>query len=347
MATSDQDQHRPWTKPAARSLLKRQIPRGLTRHLELTGDWAPPEILTFNRRSCVAKITNGDTDFIVKIVSPNSTASAEQQFDALAQMREYDPEQRFLAVPEPLFLMPKRQAVVMEWIAGPTLEAMLLGDEASTEARRDAIAGAIRWIAALHRTQPRQTGTFSSAARLAALHNRFAERAVSAEAERYHGLIQEQCTAFDGTPMPLTVTHGDAIPRNFILSDGRIVGVDFALDTMFDPLSDHARFLIDLELIGTERLGPHSARWGLSQTALEFVREAGRLDEEPMAEARFRLHLMTTALLRLAGQMPHAGAPDKPRQRNRFGDVDETMRRLEGILAAAAAPCGSDSGFPI
>ena len=160
----------------------------------------------------------------------------------------------------PHLVLPEQCALVMEWVAAPTLQTVLAASSRRARTRRrtgveDAMHGAGRWLRAYHDAPSRLAldERLTSGAEVAALVERFSwylprllgARPVFERVGRSCAVLAEHLPA----QLATATGHGDFAPRNvFVESDSRVRVVD-PMPLWRAPVhEDVARMLVSLRL---------------------------------------------------------------------------------------------------
>jgi hypothetical protein len=157
-------------------------------------------------------------------------------------------------VPEPLFLMPNHNAVVMEYVDAPTLGSHLLRSMASGSARRDLIARAAGWLAwfyARGQVRPEPFVPSKFGLKIDRLHGALEFSAPGSLAG--DGFLRD-CLALssrlaaelEGREIPHVPAHGDFTPFNLFAAGHRTIGFDFGAVRILPIHHDISRFLMYL-----------------------------------------------------------------------------------------------------
>jgi aminoglycoside phosphotransferase (APT) family kinase protein len=138
--------------------------------------------------------------------------------------------------------------VVTSWIDGPSLPTWLLRASASDGRLMIHQAGA--WLARLHRAMGVEYRPLPIGGILGRLEQEIAEEAPPRRVvNRALALLHSGAQEVAENPVPWACSHGDFKPRNLIVRDGQLVGIDFDLVNTAPTLNDVAHFLNHLQLL--------------------------------------------------------------------------------------------------
>ncbi|GAB4571226.1 MAG: hypothetical protein Kow0077_07380 [Anaerolineae bacterium] len=191
-----------------------------------------------------------DEDLIVR---------GQREYDSLERVYTHFSTQKRngLAAVRPEAYLPEINAVIMEFVPGPTLYDRLIAPRhlLSSRGRKralNAVRSAGRWLGWLHTLQV----TDRPGERIKGV--RFALHELQREAQQLKsaGIVLEELPhwetamrVFEGIEDDTLVwSHGDFHMRNvFVLPDDSILGFDTALDFLDHPCVDIGKFFVDLE----------------------------------------------------------------------------------------------------
>ncbi|MGH7042985.1 MAG: phosphotransferase enzyme family protein [Acetobacteraceae bacterium] len=199
--------------------------------------------------------------------------------------------------------------VIMEWIKGPTLARHLLWSSAETAACRLAEAGI--WLSRLHAVETlgqRPIDTALLLDQLRSIGDFPTQVAASPLLSRALDCLERTAEQVGRDDVPWARGHGDFKPRNLMISDGRLVGLDLGLLFNSPVLYDLAYFLNHLALLlATFRaIRPSIPMWRLTEAFLAGYRQNAdaTIHESQLAWVRLQHALRMLATLRTWSRPP-------------------------------------------
>lgn len=186
----------------------------------------------------------------------------EQQFDetasdaargyyaGLVELREIAAGDPDLGVVEPLGLIEDHDIVITEWLAGPTLARAIITSSPGEAVQTVRKAGA--WLARLQEATLAERKPIDADALLRRLQRSMdANPRIAGGRTVQHavGLLRRMAGRLDEEAVIWCRSHGDLKPRNLILCDGQVFGIDLDLLHQTPCVHDAAHFLNHLQLL--------------------------------------------------------------------------------------------------
>ncbi|MES2923505.1 MAG: phosphotransferase [Verrucomicrobiota bacterium] len=196
------------------------------------------------RRSICVKVVNGEAQ------------DAASLYQALSHYHARSDLGNGYTVPEPFGWVPEHGAVIMEWVEGQTLCAILKRKMFFTKRRHENIRKAAGWLRWFHSQSELEPGNFGKGKQLKSVIKVFEEARDLEKAatvhdpalEGYLELALKSKGVLRGVEMDRAILHRDFKPTNLLItSSGVVVGIDF-LGRKKGPVTyDICRLLSELD----------------------------------------------------------------------------------------------------
>jgi aminoglycoside phosphotransferase (APT) family kinase protein len=228
-----------------------------------------------------------------------ASKAARSYYTGLAELRELAAGDPDLGVAKPLDFIGAHDIVITEWIAGPTLRRAMLTASSSDAVRAVAKAGA--WLARLQcatLAARKPVDTDSSLGYLQRSMDANPRIAGGKAVQRATRLLQRTAGRLGDEEVNWCRAHGDFKPRNLILRDRGLFGIDLELRHRVSCVHDAAHFLNHLQLAFMSPASLYRLRAipALTQAFREGYAKAGQiaLPARPLAWERLRnaVHLL-------------------------------------------------------
>ncbi len=237
--------------------------------------------------------------FFLQRFEKAASQAARSYYADLAELRELAADDPDLGVAEALDIIEDHDIVITEWIAGPTLKRSIMTASTLDAARSVAKAGA--WLARLQRATLAERKPVD-----ADLTMGYLQRSMDANPRIASGravqhatrLLRRTADRLGDKEVVWCRAHGDFKPRNLILREGRLFGIDLELRHRVSCVHDAAHFLNHLQLafMNPASLYRLHALPALTQAFQEGYAETGgmALPALPLAWERLRnaVHLL-------------------------------------------------------
>jgi hypothetical protein len=240
-------------------------------------------------------------------------------------------------VPRPFGILADGHLLVMEWVDGRSLAAVLCRERPAVIGVEALANRAGRWLRRLHTVDAAPPAPLPIDSLMREIDATAAEAGVAERPAVRRGRddLVESLPRIERTPVPMARVHGDFKPENVLLSEARTVGLDFSLRFVGPGVRDLANFAAHLLLLAYH---PHAlmARWTLHRDAVlaaffDGHRRGGSGLEVPRpAFVWFTLH----RLLRFAATEGGRSATGPTRHFKPWA-VERDVARLSRDLAAA------------
>jgi hypothetical protein len=235
--------------------------------------WRLIDTVSFNWKSAVFLLedVNSSRRAALKIIAPNGFPdSASSQFITFSRLWGANEALGTVRVPEPLADLPSVRGFCTAWIDAPGLHQVLTGEVVSpcrkpvgqtnwcnrrwlqVSDRRLALAAVGHWLATFHSIFPNDLERFDAQHLLKApvymaiAANAFATRLADHDAtfRAALGSLTSMADELDGSEVPFTRLHGDAVAHNFYLDDRGVIGLDLAGVAHGPAAKDLAKLLV-------------------------------------------------------------------------------------------------------
>ncbi len=210
------------------------------------------------RESTVCRLRSASTAkaICVKIVhlKPSGWENSGSLYAALRHYHAGTDHENGYTVPEPYGWVPRRRAVIMEWVDGRNFNQILKREWFSPRKRHESIRKAAGWLRWFHEQSVVEPSNLKKRLKFKNIETAFetpvveAAKAHDPKLREYLEIARKAAKGVRTTKMELADLHGDFKPTNLLVSSsGTVVGIDFKGEGRGAVVHDICRFLCDLD----------------------------------------------------------------------------------------------------